>query len=145
MAKLVLEVVTQERHLLTESVDQVSAPTVLGEITVLPGHIPLFTKLQDGVLKFSSGNKNQELAVFGGFMDVGPNNQVTVLADSAVRAEELSIAKAEEARKKAELAMKEKKSDQDFRQAEASLRKALLELKVARRRQMGGQQIPGQE
>ena len=67
-------------------------------------------------------------------MDVAPGNKVTILADSAIRADDINLAKAEAARKKAEEALSNKQSEVEFKQAEASLRKAILELKVARRR-----------
>jgi len=135
MPQLKLDIITQDRQVLSESVDKVSAPAVLGEVTILPGHIPLFTRLDDGILKIWQGKAYRELALVGGFMDVSPGNQVTVMADSAILAESASEAKAEQARQKALIAMQDKTNDFEFKQAEISLRKALMELKVARRKQ----------
>ena len=135
MSQLKLAIITQDRQVLSEPVDKVSAPAVLGEVTILPGHIPLFTRLDDGILKIWQGKSYRELALVGGFMDVSPGNQVTVMADSAILAESASEAKAEQARQKALAAMQVKVNDFEFKQAEISLRKALMELKVARRRQ----------
>lgn len=132
---LSLDIITQEEHLLSETVDQITAPSVGGEVTILPNHIPLFTKLDDGLIRFKKNGIDHEYAVMGGFMDVAPNNRVTILADTALRAADINLAKAEEAKKKAEAAMQNKQSEVEFKQAEASLRKALLELNVARRRQ----------
>lgn len=129
-----LEIITQEKHLLTAKVDQITAPAVAGEVTILPDHIPLFTKLDDGLITYRIGQETHEYAILGGFMDVAPNSKVTILADSAIRADEINLAKAEEAKTKAEEIMKTKQSDVEFKLAEASLRKALLELKVAKKR-----------
>ena len=142
MSKITLDIISQEKHLLSAEVDQIIAPAVAGEITVLPNHIPLFTKLNDGVIMIKTGSKLDEFAVLGGFMDVGPDSKVTILADAAVYADDINIAKAEEARKRAEEVMKNRESEISFKEAEASLRKALLELKVAgKRRQRTSPQI----
>jgi F-type H+-transporting ATPase subunit epsilon len=130
---LTLEIVTQEKHLLTEEIDQLTAPSAAGEVTILPNHIPLFTRLQDGVIRYKIGSLFVEYAVLGGFMDVAPGNKITILADSAVRTDKINIAKVEAAKAKAEEAMANRQSEFEFKQAEASLRKALLELKAARR------------
>jgi F-type H+-transporting ATPase subunit epsilon len=131
---LFLEVITQEKHLLSVEADQLTAPSVSGEVTILPNHIPLFTKLNDGVITYKQGAHTFEYAVLGGFMDVAPGNKITILADSAVRADDINLAKAQAAKEKAQEAMQNKQSEVEFKQAEASLRKALLELKVAKRR-----------
>jgi len=135
MSKLSLSIISQEGPLLTTEVDQVNAPAEMGEVTILPGHIPLFTKLRDGVVIIKTDGKEEEFAIVGGFMDVGPNSQITILSDAAVRAGDINIAKAQEAVKRAEEDMKVKASEISFKEAEASLRKALLELRVAGRRQ----------
>jgi F-type H+-transporting ATPase subunit epsilon len=135
-----LEVITQEKHVLTKEVRQLTAPGSMGEVTILPKHIPLFTRLQDGVITIYTKSGVEELAILGGFMDVGPLSRVTILADAAINASDINLAKAEAAKRRAEDAMKQKVSEVEFRQAEASLRRALLELKVARRRRR--QEIP---
>ncbi len=134
--QLYIDIITQERRLLSETADQISAPSVLGEVTILPGHIPLFTRLEDGIVKLKKGNQERELAIFGGFMDVGPGNKITVLADTAVLAEDVNVARAEAAKVKAQEALKQKASEVEFAHAESALRKSLLELKVARRRRV---------
>lgn len=133
MAHLHLDIITQEKHVFSQAVLQVTAPASSGEVTVLPGHIPLFTKLNDGVLVLKTDKGQQEFAVMGGFMDVSPGDKITILADAATLSDDVNIALAEEARKRAEDALKNKQSEVDFKQAEASLRKAMLELKVAHR------------
>jgi len=131
--QLHLEVLTQEKHVLKDDVDLVLAPGHEGQIGILPGHIGLLTKLQPGELFILKGPSMTALAITGGLLDIH-DDQVTVMADSAVRAEEIDIAKVEAAKRKAEEALKEKLSDKDFAIAEADLRKAILELKVARKR-----------
>lgn len=144
MAKITLEIISQEKPILSAEVDQITAPSAAGEVTILPNHIPLFTKLNDGVLLLKIDNRIEEFGVMGGFMDVGPDSQVTILADAAVRAGDVDIAKAEEAKRRAEEAMKNKESEVDLKEAEASLRRALFELRTASRRRQRPQ-LPDQE
>lgn len=139
MADLKLEIITQEKHLLKDTVDSVSAPAVQGEVTVLPHHISLFTKLEAGEVTYKKAGQTTRIIVSGGFMEISGGNTVTILADSAVRSDQVNLAKAEAAVQKAKEAMQEKRSEQDFLVAEASLRQALLELKVARRHRQTGQ------
>ena len=134
--KLQLEIVTQEKQVLKTEATSISVSTEMGEITVLPDHIPLFTKLVTGELRYREPGSTQThfFAISGGFMDVGVGGQVTVLADHALRADDINEALAEQAREEAESAMKDKSSQRDFMLAEASLRKALNELKIAQKR-----------
>lgn len=134
MSTLHLEIITPERIVYSDEVDEVIVPGFEGELGILPHHTALFTQVKPGEIKIKKGGEDFFLAVTGGFLDVAPQSKVTILADYAVRAEEVEIARAEQAKKRAEELMKEKKSDQEFVFAEAELRKAILELKVARRR-----------
>jgi len=131
--KLLLEIITQERQVLKDEVDLVLAPAHEGQIGILPGHIGLLTKLQSGELYILKGASITILAVTGGLLDVH-DNKVTIMADDAVRADEIDIRKVEQARTKAEDALRQKLSNKDFVVAQADLRKAVLELKVARKR-----------
>ncbi len=130
--QLHLEVLTQEKHVLKDDVDLVLAPGHEGQIGILPGHIGLLTKLQPGELYILKGPSMTALAITGGLLDVH-DDQITVMADTAVRADEIDIAKVEAAKRKAEETLKEKLSGRDFAIAEADLRKAILELKVAKK------------
>lgn len=132
--KLKLSVITQEKELLSLEVDTVTVPGAQGELTILPNHIPLLTKLQTGELRYTVGTKQEELVVGDGFLDVGPNNTVIALVDSASLARDLSVMQAEEARKRAEEALADKTDKRAFILAEAAMRKAMIELKVARKR-----------
>ncbi len=144
MATITLEIISQEKHLATIEVNEIIAPTTSGEITVLPNHIPVFTKLTDGIITTKANNKVEEFAILGGFMDIAPDSKVTILADAATRADDINIAKAQEAKRLAEEAMKNKGSEIEFKEAESSLRKALFELKAANRRRQS-RDLPGQE
>jgi F-type H+-transporting ATPase subunit epsilon len=135
MAQIRCEVVTAERIVFDDDVDVVVAPGVEGQLGILPHHAPLMTSLTYGELILRrEGQADEFLAIGGGFMEVGPD-YVTILADSAERAEEIDIARAEEARQRAEETMVQKhQEDVDFARAEAALRRSMIRLKVARRR-----------
>jgi len=131
--KLLLEIITQEKQVLKDEVDIVLAPAHEGQIGILPGHIGLLTKLQPGELYIIKGPSMTILAITGGLLDVH-DNKVTVMADDATRADDIDIRKVEQARQRAEDALKQKLSEKDFTIAQADLRKAVLELKVAKKR-----------
>jgi F-type H+-transporting ATPase subunit epsilon len=140
MAKLHVEIVTGERVVFTEDdVDMVVAPGIDGTLGILPKHAPLVTILSAGAMRVKKGGAEQELLVFGGFMEVA-NNRVIVLADTAERAEEIDVARAEEARHRAESSIANRQSSVDLEQASASLRRANLRLRIGQRR--GGQRAP---
>lgn len=136
--KLTLTVVSQERQLLSETVDSVTAPAQEGELTVLPDHIPLFVQLQQGVLIYRQGKEENQVVVSKGFLDVQPNNQVIVMVDTAVYAREISLEKAEAAIEAAHQALANPRDRQELLLAEASLKQALLEAKVARSTKKSG-------
>lgn len=132
MAKLHLEIITPERVVLSDEVDSVTIPAAQGEITVLPSHIALFTRVKPGEMHYLKGKEARFMAVNEGFLEV-LNDNVNIITDYAVRSEEVEMARAEAAKKRAEEALREKKSSQDLVVAEAELRKAILDLKVAKR------------
>jgi F-type H+-transporting ATPase subunit epsilon len=133
MTKLQLKIVSQERALLDTSVDQLTVPTVEGEITVLPGHIPLVSRLKPGELRYDNEKKTSIVVVSRGFITVAPGNEVTVLVDSAVEEREISLAAAEKAVKRAEEIIKLSSDQRERLKAEAELRWALLQLNIAER------------
>jgi len=145
-----LEIVTPEKTIYTGEVDEIVVNTADGEIAVLPHHVNLMTKVLPGEMTLKISGKTQYLAITGGFLEV-INNKISLLADYAVRAEEIEINKALEAQKRAEDIIKKKESGitaQDFANAQAELAKAILELKVARRRHVErgsrGSNVPSQ-
>ncbi len=130
-----LEIVTGERMVFSDDVDMVIAPGIDGELGILPKHTPMLTALGIGELRAKKGGDELSFAIGGGFMQVY-KDRVIVLADTAERAEEIDIARAEEARKRAMELLKERErlSRKEFAKAEARLRKAIVRIKVARRR-----------
>jgi F-type H+-transporting ATPase subunit epsilon len=135
MATIRLEIVTAERSVYSEDVDEVVAPGTEGELGILPHHAPLMTMLKPGALLVKRNGQEQHLAVSGGFMEVRPE-RIIVLADTAERAEEIDIARAEEARRRAQEAVAGAATISPEAQmaAEAALARALARLKVAQRR-----------
>lgn len=128
-----LEVITPEKIIYKDDIDEVLVPTSKGQIGILPDHINLLTQVTSGEIHIKKGGKDQFLAVTGGFLEVS-QNKITILADYAVRSEDIEVARAQEAKKRAEKLMEEKTSEKDFARIEADLQKSLLELKVAERR-----------
>ena len=134
MAKLSIEIVTGERVVYTEDdVDMVVAPGIDGVLGILPKHAPLITLLANGELRIKKAGQEQSLVVFGGFLEVTPT-KVTVLADSAERAEEIDIGQAEAARRRAEEARARRESGEDLAEADLALRRAAVRLRVGQRR-----------
>ncbi len=129
---LLLEIITPEKVVLKDEVDEIIVPTVTGEIAILSNHTQLLTKINPGELVIKKNGKSQSFAILGGFLEV-INNHISVLADYAIRAEDIEIAKVQEAQERARQKMKQKDTEQNFRVAEAELRKSLLQLKVARK------------
>jgi len=134
MATIKLDIVTAERVVYSDDVDVVIAPGIEGQLGILPHHSPLMTMLQPGELIARKGSEEFSLVVTGGFLEVRPD-RVIVLADSAERAEEIDIARAEEAKKRAEQQLEGKYAlEADSAKAEAALRRSLIRLRVATRR-----------
>ena len=137
MAKqLKLKIVTPERLVLEELVDQVSVPTTQGEITILPDHIPLVAGLASGdIVAFVQG-EHVPMAVVGGFVEVKKVDNITevaILADFAEHVSELTEEKIENAKQKAEELKKqlENKEHVDFEHFEAELERSLTRVKIA--------------
>jgi len=131
-----LEIITPEKIVLKEEIDEVIVNTTNGQIAILPHHINLLTTLVPGEMIVKTQGKENYLAVTGGFLEV-QNNTVSVLADYAVRSEHIEVEKAVAAQKRAEEMLKKRQegiSEQDLAIARGELQKSLLELKVANRR-----------
>jgi F-type H+-transporting ATPase subunit epsilon len=134
MSPIRLDIVTAEQSVYSDDVDIVIAPGVEGQLGILPHHTPLMTMLQPGELIARKGSEEFSLAVSGGFLEVRPD-RIIVLADSAERAEEIDIARAEEAKKRAEQRLAESYTPEvDTARAEAALRRSLIRLRVAAKR-----------
>lgn len=133
MSPIRLEVVTAERVVFSEDVETVVAPGIEGQLGLLPHHAPLMTILHTGELRVRKGGEEFSLAVSGGFLEVRPE-RIIVLADVAERADEIDLARAEEAKSRAQEELKHRPPGVDLAQAEAALARALVRLKIAGRR-----------
>jgi F-type H+-transporting ATPase subunit epsilon len=133
MATTRLEIVTAERVVFSEDVDVVIVPGIEGQLGVLPHHAPLMTTLEPGELLVRKGGEEFSLAITGGFVEVRPD-RIIILADAAERAEEIDVARAEEAKRRAEERLKERVPEVDLLRAEAALRRSLARLDVVARR-----------
>src|SRR4030043_1913163 len=133
MATFRLEIVTAERMVYSDDVTALIAWGVEGQLGILPHHAPLMTMLQPGDLLIRKDKEEEVLAVSGGFIEVRPD-KVIILADACERADEIDIARAEEAKKRAQETMKAAPLTADAAMAEASLRRSLARLKVAGRK-----------
>jgi F-type H+-transporting ATPase subunit epsilon len=130
---LQLHVVSQEKELLTESVESVTVPTASGEITILPGHIPLFSQVKTGVMRFKITDDERFLVVSDGFLDIAPNNQVVVMVDSGTLDRDISLTQAQAAVTSANETITKTTDQRELLMAEASLRRAMLEVHLAQR------------
>ena len=141
---LQVSVITPERTIYDGEVDQITIPTADGEITVLPHHVPLVSVLASGELRMRTGTTDTPIVVAGGFVEVLPNSRVAVLADDALRVEELDIAAIEAARDRARKALEEKRhvDDTSFADAAAALQRELARLRVARKYRHGSRITP---
>jgi F-type H+-transporting ATPase subunit epsilon len=134
MPKLSFQLVTPERTVLDQELDSLTCPTTMGQITILPGHIPLVATLVEGELVAKNGKNESFIHVDGGFIEVRPNSNVVALADSAEHHYEIDIQKAEEAVARAKHEMEKKKmSAEDYAVISSILNKNQGRLKVARK------------
>lgn len=127
-----LEIATPDRLLVREQVTEAQIPLENGYIGVLPGHTPLLGELGTGVLSYMASGRRRELAVSGGWAEVG-EGYVLVLADVAESADEIDLARAEEERKRALDKLSRPTADLDVARALQSLKKAQARLQAARR------------
>ena len=128
-----VDIVTAERLVFSEDADIVMVPGVEGEMGILPHHEPIMTMIKPGEVLVRKGTEEYSLAVSGGFLEVKPDH-ITILADAAERADEIDIARAEAAKKRAEEKLTNRTAETDTANAEASLRRALARIKVAEKR-----------
>ena len=140
---LVLEIVTPERQLFADEVDEVVCPGVEGELGVLPHHAPLLTTLGVGELRVKRHGEEDFFAIAGGFLQVRPD-KVVVMAETADMASEIDLERAMEARREAERALSEGfEEPADMARARAALQKALLRIRVAERHRREGPRSRG--
>jgi F-type H+-transporting ATPase subunit epsilon len=130
IGSLLLIVVTPERQLLRENVDDLQLPGTNGYLGILPGHAPLVTELGVGDLSYHSGPQTAHLAVIRGFAEVLPD-RVTVLAETAERAEEIDVERARSASERAQKRLSSQDASLDWDRATLALQRALIRMQVA--------------
>lgn len=135
--KLRLEMVTPYKHVLSQEVDEVTAPGTIGEFGILPGHTPLLTTLRIGELSYRQGGETFHVAVNWGYVEV-ENDIVTVLVETAEPADEIDLERAKAALGRAEEALKGlTPEDKEFAVMESALERAMIRIQVASRGQRG--------
>ncbi|NDP41230.1 MAG: F0F1 ATP synthase subunit epsilon [Aromatoleum sp.] len=129
-----VDVVSAEELIFSGQAEFVILPGIMGELGIYPRHAPLLTQIKPGALRIKMPGQAEDELVFvqGGFLEVQPN-QVTVLADTAIRAKDLDEVKATEAKKAAEEAMQNKSSKEEIATAEAELAIAVAQLEAIRK------------
>jgi len=130
--KLQLQIVSADRSLVNEPVDEVEIPGSDGYFGVLPGHTPLLGVLGAGELWYRQGQEKHYMMIAFGFAEVQPD-RVTILAEVAERADEIDLARAEKAKQRAEERLARPQGDMDLERARVSLMKSLIRLQVATR------------
>jgi F-type H+-transporting ATPase subunit epsilon len=133
MSGLKLAVISPQKKVLEIECESVTIPTVDGQITVLPKHMAIFSLLTAGEVKVKTKNEEIELAVGGGFVNVG-NDSVTLMVEFGVKSDEIDEQKVNEAKKRAEEILKSKADEKGSAMAQAALARSLLELKVVKHR-----------
>src|SRR5262245_51972764 len=128
-----LEFVTPERAIAHEDVDEVVLPGEEGFFGVLPGHAPLLAALSTGEMSYRKGGETAHAFIAGGFAEVTPD-RVSILAPVAERAEDIDLARAEAAKRRAEERLTKPTSDVDFERARIALLRAISRLDVAKAR-----------
>lgn len=130
--KIQLEVVTPERRVIAEPVDMVTVPGFGGELGILPGHTPLISQLQTGVLSYTQDGKTAQMHVSGGFVEIR-DDHVSVLAEVAERPDEIDAARAKLSRDKLEKQLSGwTGSEEDFEIAKTKLDRSMVRLQLSR-------------
>jgi F-type H+-transporting ATPase subunit epsilon len=132
MNQIHLKIVTPEKLLVDEDVSQVNISTEQGQLGILPNHANLMAKLEPGELIIKKGNKEDSLAIGDGFLQVAQNT-LTVMTDLASYASDIDEKAVEEAKKRAEIALKENLSSEEHAETLAALEKSLAQLRIKRR------------
>jgi len=137
--KIKFKIVTPEKTVFESEIDQATLPVADGEVTILPNHRSYIGALKAGEIMLKIGKEEINLAISGGFVEFNKNNLV-VLADTAERAEEIDLKRAEEGRKKAEEIMKQKVSmeDSEYARIAAAIEKEMARIRVAKKRHTKG-------
>jgi F-type H+-transporting ATPase subunit epsilon len=130
-----LEIVTPTAVAYSADVQMVTLPAIEGQIGVLPGHVPLLTRMEPGEVIVQCGGENTFLAVGGGLIEI-TGDAVAIVTDMAIAAKDIDEAKAEEARQRAAARLRDKISDEEVATVNASLARSIAQLRVKRRRRV---------
>lgn len=133
--KLKFQIITPEKIVFNEEIDSITLPTVDGEITVLPNHIPLISVTKPGEIMIKKDGQAHHMAVMRGFVETS-DNRVRLMTDAAELADEIDERRAEEAKVRAEKLVAESKDQVEYTDASAALARALARIKVARRKRI---------
>ncbi|MET3699002.1 ATP synthase F1 subcomplex epsilon subunit [Bacillus oleivorans] len=129
-----VHIVTPDGPVYEADVEMVSTKAKSGELGILPGHIPTVAPLAIGAVRLKKGAQTELVAVSGGFLEVRPD-KVTILAQSAEKAEDIDVARAEQAKKRAEERLNQSKQDNiDFTRAELALKRAVNRINITQNR-----------
>lgn len=131
--QLQLTIVSQEKQLVTLKIDSLTAPAAHGEVTILPDHISFFSRLEPGILIYRIGREEHSFVVSKGFLDVNAGSSITVIVDTATDARSISTVAAQQAIEAAKKTMAESTDRRELLMAEASLKQAMLEMKIAQK------------
>ena len=127
MSTIQVDVVSAEAEVFSGQAEFVSLPGESGELGILPGHTPLITRIKPGAVRIQNGQNEELVFVADGILEVQPN-KITVLADTAIRGNDLDEARALEAKARAEENLKDNASDVDYARAQAELSVAVAQL-----------------
>jgi F-type H+-transporting ATPase subunit epsilon len=132
--RIKFKIITPERTVMEEEIDQATLPVMDGEVTILPNHRSYIASLKSGEIMIKKGGKEFDLATSGGFVEFNKNEMI-ILADTAEMAEEIDLTRAEEAKKRAEEAMQRKASmdETDYALVAAAIEKEMARVKVAKK------------
>jgi F-type H+-transporting ATPase subunit epsilon len=125
-----LEIVTPERLVVNDRAEEMQLPGRNGYLGILPGHAPLITELGVGEISYRNGARTEHLAVASGFAEVLPD-RVTILAETAEKAHDIDIPRAERAKQGAEQGLQKSSDDHDVRRCQVKLERAIIRLQVA--------------
>ena len=133
-----LDVVSAEESIFSGLAEFVAAPAVMGEVGIYPFHAPMITKIKPGAVRVKVPNQEEEVLIFvsGGLLEVQPG-VITVLADTAIRGQDLDEASALEAQQRAEEAMQNRSSEIDYAQAQSELAEAVAQLRAIQKLRKG--------
>jgi F-type H+-transporting ATPase subunit epsilon len=127
-----VDIVSAEKEIYSGTAEMVFAPLSTGEVGVLPRHAPLIARMKPGEVRVRTGTEELQFYVSGGVLEVQPH-VVTVLADTAIRAKDMDEAAALAAKQRAEEALKDRKAEIDYAQAQADLAQAIAQLQFIRK------------